>query len=110
MIPLATTTITVDRVESAVDVDGYDANPPAPTPTAAGVRAVITPPTANVALSGGDRVVYTAQLRSDPCDIQADDTLTDESGTTWQVLWARRVTALGQDMMTGQLRLVTGAT
>lgn len=110
MIPLATTTISVERVEAAVDVDGYDDNLPGPTTVISGVRAVIGAPSANVALSGGDRVVYSATLRCDPCDLQADDTVTDETGTTWVVLWARRVTALGLDFIDGALRLTTGAT
>lgn len=111
MIPLATTTVTVAREESGLDVDPYDAAQPAPTTITTGVRAVVGAPSANVALSGGDRVVYTSTLRADPCDLQADDTVTDATtGLVWVVLWARRVTAVGQDMMTAQLRLVTGAT
>ena len=110
MIPLATTTITVTREEGIVDVDPYDPNPPAPTTVAAGIRAAISAPTANVALSGGDRVVYTASLRCDPCDITNDDVLTDGTGTVWSVLWARRETAAGLDFILGQLRLVQGAT
>lgn len=111
MIPFATTTITVQREEVAVDTDGYDDDLPDPTTVVSGVRAVIGPPSANVVLSGGDRVVYSAQLRCDPCDIQADDTVVDASNDdTWVVLWARRVTALGLDFMEAQLRLTTGVT
>ena len=107
MIPLATTTITVSRVE-ATDVDPYDAAQPSPTTIASGVRAVVGTPSASVALSSGDKVVYAASLRCDPVDVQPGDTVTDSTGTAWTVLWAREVNAVGLDFMEGQLRLVQG--
>lgn len=105
-IPLATSSITVTRVEEAANTDPYDTNPPSPTTTAAGVRAVISPPSASVALSSANQVVSAARLTCDPCDIAAGDTIQDSAGLAWVVLWARRVTAVGLDFMEGQLRMV----
>lgn len=109
MIPLATSTITVQRVDTPVGMDAYSADPPAPSTIATDVRAVISPPSANVALSGGTRVEYSGQLRCDPVDLQTDDTVIDaQSGLTWTVLWAQRTTAAGLDFTHAQLRLVQG--
>jgi hypothetical protein len=109
VIPLATSTITVQRVASTVGQDGYDPDQPGPSTVASGVRAVVTPPSASVALSGGDRVVYTGQLTCDPVDLRADDTVTDStSGLTWMVLWAQPVNAVGLTFVRAQLRLVQG--
>lgn len=109
-IPLATSTINVTRVEAAANTDPYDPGQPAPTTTATAVRAVISPPSANVALSGGNKVVYAAKITCDPCDLQAGDQVADSTGITWICLWARRVTAVGLDFLEGQLRMVEGAT
>lgn len=114
MIPFNTTLITVGRIEGvALDnldpYDPYDAAPPPATTIVAGVRAVIGPPSANDILSGGDRVEYSASMRSDVCDIRSRDLVTATDGTTWTVLWARRNTAFGMDCMQAELRLVQGA-
>lgn len=110
MIPLATTTITVTRIEAGANVDPYDPDPPAPTTVATDIRAVISPPTASVGLSGGNRVEYGAALRCDPVSLLAGDTVTDSTGTAWMVLWAREVNALGLSFMESKLRLIEGAT
>ncbi|HEX3539653.1 MAG TPA: hypothetical protein VHT75_04340 [Acidimicrobiales bacterium] len=110
MIPLATSTITVSRVEAPANTDPYDPGQPAPTTIATGVRAVVSPPTADATLSGGNKVVYAARLRCDPCGVAAGDTVADSTGITWICLWARRVTAVGLDFIEGQLRMVEGAT
>lgn len=108
-IPLETTLISVQRSTVGVDVDPSDAPPAALTPVASGVRAVINTPSASVVLSSGDRVVYTAGFSCDPCDVIADDTVTESDGTQWMCLWARPQVGLGLDHVEGQLRLVTGA-
>lgn len=111
MIPFATTTITISRVvPTSGTEDGYDANPAAPTQIATGVRAVISTPTASARLSGGDRVVYTASMRSDPVSLQSADTVTAADGTVWVCLWAREQTGVGLDFTLAELRMVTGAT
>lgn len=129
MIPLATTLITVTRIDTStgtVDtpgdydtgpdydtddlIDPYDATQPAPTTVDSNVRAAIGPPTATVELAGGRRVEYDARLVCDPCDLQPGDTVTTANGDSWRLLWARRVTAFGNDHMLGLLRATTGAT
>jgi hypothetical protein len=113
--PVPTTTVTVTRNETAATdgldpYDPYDPTSPTTVTTATGVRATIGSPQASVALSGGDRVTFTAQLVCDVCDLKAGDTLTDAGGTAWYVMWARRTTELGFSHIQGELRLVTGAT
>jgi hypothetical protein len=110
MIPLATTQLSIARTEPADQpYDPYDSPAVYPTQVATGVRAVITAPTANAVLSGGNQVVYAAKVTADLCDLQAGDTVTDATGLTWTVLWARQVLGFGLDHMEGQLRLVEGA-
>ena len=110
-VPLATTAITVERVVTTTDEDGYDPNAAAPTPLAKHVRATISVPTGAVQLAGGDRVVTTATLHCDPTDLQSQDTVTDEGdGTVWTVLWARQYGAFGLGHTLAQLRLVQGVT
>lgn len=111
MIPIATSAITITRVEIDPTIDPTKAGDITPTTIATGVRAVIDTPSASVALSFGDRIVYTARLTCDPCDLQQNDTVIDTVGDTeWRVLWTRLKAGLGLDHRVAQLRLVTGAT
>lgn len=107
-IPIATTRIAVRRIVVPQDTDSYDDSPPAPRLISDGVRAVIDTPSASTTLAGGARDVYEAGLECDVCDLQEEDQVTDSSGTTWILLWARRVTGLGIDYMQGRVRLVSG--
>lgn len=111
-IPIATTTITVTRVEAGDTVDPYDgpSDQPAPTTVATSVRAAIGPPTATTGLTGGRRVEYEARLVADPCNIAPGDSVVDAGGNEWTLVWARRVTAFGTDHMLGSLRTTTGTT
>lgn len=112
MIPIATSTGTVTRVEDAVDVDPYD--PPsdhvAPTTIASGVRGVISPPGGTARLVGGTRVVYDAKLTCDPTELKPEDLWIDSGGLTWTVLFASQINALGMVHTAAAVRLVTGAT
>lgn len=112
-IPLALLTLTIQRVTPVAgdddQIDGYDSQP-APTTIASGIRAVIGQPSANVVLSGGDRVVYSASFSADPTDIQPGDTIIDSTGIVWSALWSRSVFGLGLSHTSGELRLVTGVT
>lgn len=112
-IPLALLTLTVQRVTPIPGdddvVDAYDPQP-APTVVASGIRAVIGEPSANVVLTGGDRVVYSATFKSDPADIQPGDLIIDSTGTSWIALFSTTVRGLGLDHSAGELRLVVGAT
>lgn len=112
-IPLALTLLTIQRVTPVAGDDGiYDAYDPQPAPVvvASGIRAVIGQPSANVVLTGGDRVVTTASFSADQCSIQPGDTIIDSTGTVWSALWARAVNGLGLNHVSGELRLVEGAT
>lgn len=105
-----TTTVTITRVSEPVDYDEYDANPSSSALVAEGVRAVVSLPSANVALVGGDRITYSTRLTCDPVDLQAQDLVTDDiEGTSWVCLWARQSIGLGLDHTVASLREVTGA-
>jgi hypothetical protein len=111
-IPLALTTLTVQRVTPVPGddqiVDGYDTEP-APTTVATGIRAVIRNPSVSVVLAGGDRIVFTATFSADPCDIRPGDTVIDSNGTIWRAMWTVLSSGFGLDHVDGELRLVTGA-
>lgn len=116
MIPLATTSITAQRWALAVSTDPdnptdpYDATAETETTPAKCVRATISQPSASVALSGGTETVFSATLACDPCDLQQDDLITDNSdGTIWRVLWTRDYGTFGLGHMTAQLRMISGA-
>lgn len=109
MLPLATTTITVKRVPADPTRDGYD-TPPAATTIASGVRAVIGNGSGSQNITAGDRTVVTFPFTADTTDVQADDTVIDETtGDTYRVEWARSRQGLGLDHTAGQLEQVGGA-
>lgn len=110
-IPLATTHVTVTRSLLDGDTDQYDPDEypdPDTAVIATGVRAVISPPTASTNLVAGQRVSFGAKLICDPTDLQASDTVTEDNGTVWTVLWARPIKAVGLDHTEAGLRMVTG--
>jgi len=109
MIPISLTTVTVSRVTPDSTRDGYDPQP-APTTISSGVRAVIGNPGGSQNITAGDRTVVTFPFTTDPADITADDTLTDDvTGTTYRVMWARARTGLGLDHIEGECEQVEGA-
>ena len=110
-LPLSTTTITIERRPLTVlddPADPADYSTPEWELIESNVPAVISPPTASNNLVAGDRITYSASLRADPCDLKANDRLTEEDGTVWTVLWARPIVAVGLDHTEAQLRMVTG--
>lgn len=111
MIPLATTQVTILRNELEAGVtDPADNVDPTVVTIALDVRATIGAPSANAALSTGTRVVYTARLVADPCDIEPEDTVIDQTdGTEWVCVWAKQYGPL-LPHVEAQLRHVTGAT
>ena len=113
-IPLSQTTVTIMRVYPDPSIvglaDGYAPNPPAARVVQTGVRAVLPPPNDSSRLVGGDRIVKNLQMQCDPCDLEAEDTVTDElNGTVWTVLWVNEIRSFGFCHTTAGLRLVTGA-
>lgn len=109
-IPFSNTTVTITRVPQTDMTDGYDPDPPGPARVAEKVRAVVSLPSANPVLVGGDRITYSSRLTCDPVDLQANDLVTDDTeGTSWVCLWARQSGGFGLDHTVAALRLVTGA-
>lgn len=109
MIPLATTTLSISRVPDDPTRDGTD-TPPAAATVATGVRAVIGNPSGSQNITSGDRTVVTFPFTTDPADITADDTLTDEQTLdTYRVMWARTRHGLGLDHTEGECEQVAGA-
>ena len=108
-IPLFTTTITITRVPRDDTRDGYD-TPPDPDTIATGVRADIGAPSGSQNITTGDRTVVTFRLTADPTDLQADDTVIDDTtGDTYRCIWARQRRGLGLNHTTGALEQVSGA-
>lgn len=89
-IPVATTTIRVERVPSDGDRDPYDAAPAAAT-VASGVRAHISTGRGSEDRAGSDRSIVQFRLS---CDLFTGgllhtDTVTDErSGEVYEVRWS----------------------
>jgi hypothetical protein len=109
-IPFSTSTISITRSSLSPTEDPYDpTTEPADTTVVSGLRAVVGVPSANPVLTIGDRIVYTTKLTCDPCDLEADDIVTDSvSGLTWVCLWAKAFEAFGLSGMEAQLRLTSG--
>lgn len=125
MIPIATTRITVNRTDSAdpstAPVDPYGSGYPGynttvitgdPTSriTARHVRAHISAPSGSEIIVGGQQARVLFRLTADPCDINHDDTVTDETtGVTYQVNWVVPRSGLtGLEHVEGALVLVEG--
>lgn len=109
MIPVALTTVTVSRVTPEPTLDGYDVQPD-PGTIVTGVRAAIGNPGGSQNITAGDRTTVTFPFTTDPADITADDTLTDEqTGEQYRVMWARTRTGLGLDHTEGECEQVAGA-
>lgn len=108
-LPLATTTVAIARVPSDPTRDGYD-TAPEPATIATGVRAHIGAPSGSQNITAGDRTAVTFTIDTDPTDMQADDTVTDErTGEVYRCVWARSRRGLGLDHTTGSLQQVAGA-
>jgi hypothetical protein len=105
VIPLATTTITIERPRG--DEDPYDT--PVVRPQVTGVRAVIGSPSGRDHIIGGDQSVVTAKLNCDLCDLRHyDEVIDDTTGDRYSVVWVRRRVALGLDHLAAGLNTVEG--
>lgn len=94
MIPLHTTTITVRRLAGAPvpasQSDPYEEPAQGYSVTAAGVRAVLSVPSAVTTRDGGSREETTWRLSCDLAEVAYLDRITDEStGEEYEVVWAR---------------------
>lgn len=87
-IPLATTTVTIER--QTAPTDAWPDDPPVYDVIATGVRAHF-PATRISGTESGDgnvRSELNARLLTDPCDLQHLDRVTDETtGVVWEVSW-----------------------
>lgn len=113
MIPLATTSLTVQRQTQVPGDDGIfdpdDDVTPTFTTVVSGVRAVVSLADGTVQLAAGDHVVYNAKFTSDPMDVQTGDVVTDSTGQTWLCLSAALIVGFGLDHIEGTLRFDRGA-
>lgn len=108
MIPLATTTVRVDRVPLSAVRDSYD-TPPAAVTVVASARAHLSAPSGAERLAGASETVIDRHLDCDVCDLDHRDTVTDlTTGTTYTVVWVHKRLGLGMDRMEAGLRVVEG--
>jgi hypothetical protein len=105
-LPLATTTITIERSDQDGTKDAYDGVSFASIAT--GIRAVIGSPSGTETAQAGSSEQVGARLNADPCDLRHDDRVTDETtGEVWLVTWTRRRYGLGLDHQVADLLAVT---
>jgi len=106
VIPLATTTVLIERPEAGVDP--YD---PATTYSivASGVAAHISVPSGSEAAIGGEQARIDAVLLADTTDLTHRDRVTDDRGDTYEVAWVRQRVGLGLDHAKAGLRVFVGA-
>lgn len=111
-IPFSTSLITIVRSTLSATADPYDPPSTYPNPesvvVAVGIRAVVAPPSASVALTIGDRVVYTSRLICDPVDLREGDLVTENYGRIWEALGPSPWGAFALSGTQATLRLVQG--
>lgn len=111
-LPLATTTISVQRVTADLStVDPYEVTA-APETVASGVRAHIGDPSGSELVAGAAaQQDISARLDCDPIDLHNTDVVVDDlTGETYEVVWTRARAGFGLDHTVAGLRQVTGAT
>jgi hypothetical protein len=107
-IPLATTTVRVERARVDPTRDGYDPKP-ALGVVVSGVRAHLSAPTGTEILAGGSKQRIDRHLDCDPTDVRHYDEVVDEvTGLRYQVVWTESRTGLGLDRVEAGLRRVEG--
>lgn len=96
MIPLATTTIRIDRVHPDPDRDYWDDNEPSPTAFAEGIRAHIGSPGGTENRGNGSQEIESHRLNCDPVALNHNDIVIDENtDEEYQVLWVDQREGLG---------------
>lgn len=107
-LPLATTTVRVERAPVDPTRDGYDPKP-ALAVVVSGLRAHISAPSGTEVLAGGSEQRIDRHLDCDPTDLRHYDEIVDElTGLRYQVVWTESRTGLGLDRMEAGLRRVEG--
>lgn len=108
MIPLATTTLTVQRPGAH---EPYEA-PAAWVTVATAVRGHISGPGGVETAAGGEMTDVSLSFSCELADIAHTDRIVDDAtGATYDVVWVEERHGLGLDRMTGALRrVVVGAT
>lgn len=108
VIPIATTSVRVERVAVDPTRDPYDPKP-APSIVASGIRAHLSAPSGSERLAGGSEQRIDRHLDCDLADVRHYDEVVDEgTGLRYQVVWAESRTGLGLDRVEAGLRRVEG--
>lgn len=101
-LPVATTTITVERGTGGDAYDGQTFST-----VHSGVRAVIGSPSGAETNQGGSSEQQTARLNCDPIDLRHTDRVTDDqTAITYEVTFAARRLGLGLDHTVADLLVV----
>lgn len=107
-VPLHTTTISVLRLPTDPARDPYDPQP-APEVVATGIRAHISSPSGRERVAGGSQEVVEFRLSCDPVEIRHTDRVQDEqTGSVYEVTWARARQGLHLDHTQAGLKQVSG--
>lgn len=106
MIPLATTSVVIERLQDGVDP--YE-DEDAWMPIATGVPGHISSPTGQERAIGGEQSEIDAVLLADTLELQHTDRITDERGDTYRVTWVRYRVGLGLDHTVAGLKVFEGA-
>lgn len=107
---LDTTTIAVTRPSPGSDIDPYVVSDDiAREQIASGIRAHISAPGGREIEAGGSQEVVEWRLYCDLVDLQRTDRVEDENtGETYEVLFASQRLALGMDHVIAGLKKVSG--
>lgn len=110
-IPVATTTITVERSSQDGTMDAFDLADAVWSVIASGVRAVIGSPSGTETVAGGSSEERTVRLNCDPTDLRHGDRVYDEStAITYEVTTTARRLGFGIDHTTADLLVVVDRT
>lgn len=105
-IPIATTTISVERSDQDGTKDAYDGV--SYSTVFSGIRAVIGSPSGAETNAAGSSEDVGARLNCDPIDLRhGDRVVDDQTGERWEVTWTRRRLGLGLDHTVADLRAIT---
>jgi hypothetical protein len=110
LIPVATTTVRVERRQADPDVDPYENDAPWVT-VASGVRAHISTGRGQEDRGGSDRSIVHFRMACDQFDggiLHTDRVVDEQSGEVYEVRWAVARSALGLDHFHAGLDQISG--